>query len=283
MALRILVPVDNSEPSRLCEAATVKFATILNAEVTLFHAVDTGSVRYKNIPDFQVEIIRKRAREAGNQFLSKRAEQMSAQGINTRSVLVEGAPGEEIAKEVNRGYDFAMIGVHVHSDLHIFLFGSVSAELIHNSRIPILVIKDTGHDLGDLVNRPVRVLMALDETLASQRCVNFFTAHKSEDQIDLTLVHVSNEQSKETAFMDEYEQRLKKAGHITRVEIKTGNPVEEIKAVTNAQTYDFLIVGLPKIGEDLHTLRDTVGHRLFHDCDAHQMLVPWDFNLARKE
>jgi nucleotide-binding universal stress UspA family protein len=282
MALRIMVPVDNSESSRQCEAVALKVAKILQAEVTLFHAVNTGGVKHKNIPDFQVDIIRKRAREAGHQFLTRRTEEMSAHAVKTRSVLIEAEPGQAASEEANRGYDFVMVGARVHSDIHVLLFGSVSSDLIHNCQVPLVVVKHGGHTLDDLVDRPVRMLMALDQSLASEHCVNFFSGYEAAENIELTLMNVKRDKNSDVSFMADHEATLKETGYQTKTIITEGKPAAELCRTSSEGNYDFIIVGLPKKGDDLHGLGNTVCHRLFHDCGAHQILVPWDFARAAK-
>ena len=55
----------DSQPSRECLGAAINVARLTGAELTLFHAVDTGAIKYKNIPDFQVDMIRERAAATG--------------------------------------------------------------------------------------------------------------------------------------------------------------------------------------------------------------------------
>lgn len=284
MAKRLLVPVNDSAASHASLAVVTRFAQLLSAEVTLFHTVDIQGVKHKNIPDFQVDMIRDRALATGQNLLAACSLELSQYGLSPRQVLVEGSPDEMVCAESDKGYDFLVVGAKIHSDLRDLLMGSVSSELIHHCDRPILAVKHGAQIVAPPEPAgPVRAMVALDDSAASAGCVGFLAALDAVDAFELTLAHVvdpaqadsDKAQSQGQTLIQRQTEVLKKAGYrISGSEVTSGSPGEELCRLFTEGGFELLIIGKPNLGEIKERLLDSVCHHLFHHCPGHQMIVP---------
>ncbi len=279
MSVRVLVPIDANEASSLCEVVAGNIAQAIGAELTLFHALDLHGIHFKNITGMHLDIIRQRAWEKAQASMRITAEEMGRCGDTPRVVLIEGEPSVSVCAEANRGYEFIMLGAEVHSDLRYILLGSVSSSLINQCQLPIFVIKEGGADLAEVgKEQPLRVLLALDDSHASQRCVEFFAGLGVAGGMELTLAHtvvnISAVKEEGNALLDKYSKRLGVAGYSVKTILTEGSPGDAIIKLTEEGTYDFVAAGKAKPQEHREGQSHPVGHYLFHHCKLHQVIVP---------
>ena len=141
MSLKILIPVNGSDAANHAVDSVLRYRDKFPFPVTLLHVVDTNKLAYRMIPDFQVEMIRERAAEAGQVQLDKVVEQFSAAGVDAVARLEFGAPRETICHIANdEEFDMVIIGRRGMGEVRDVLFGSVANHVMHKVTCPVLLI-----------------------------------------------------------------------------------------------------------------------------------------------
>ncbi len=152
---RILVPIDFSDYSVNACRYAIGLAEKLNAEIKLMHVYYNPVVNSMPLTDtyyYQVnmdEIIREielRAKTSMEQFyadLKEKIEIDNIQGVKLDYVLVRGIASEEIiAKSEEYKPDVIIIGTRGQGERENDLIGSVTAKIIEDTRVPVLVIPE---------------------------------------------------------------------------------------------------------------------------------------------
>lgn len=152
---RILLPLDGSELAEAVEPHAMAMAKKFESEVILLQVVTPvstlvarmapGLVAPATTAQISVEAAREQfqaeMREA-TQYLSSVAQRFQAEGVATRTHVMEGEPAETIL-EYAKDADVSMICMSTHgrSGLGRTIFGSVADEVLRNSHLPVLLIR----------------------------------------------------------------------------------------------------------------------------------------------
>lgn len=143
--MKILVPVDYSEHSRVVLTYALDLAKKLDAEVTAAHVWETkphvpANLKIKT-PDGRTttagELIREEALSAMEQFLR------SMNLPNTARVshcVLSGPAGDAIVKKAEQGYDMIVMGTQSRKGLGRLVLGSVAERVIKTATMPVLAI-----------------------------------------------------------------------------------------------------------------------------------------------
>ena len=141
METKVLIPVDSSSTAGRTLEKIIALKERFPKELTLVHVVDVDKLAYRMIPDFQVEMIRERATEAGQILLNKVAEQFSAAGVEAVARIELGSPREMICRVANdEEFDLVIIGRRGMGEVRDVLFGSVANHVMHKVTCPVLLI-----------------------------------------------------------------------------------------------------------------------------------------------
>ncbi|PLX13986.1 MAG: universal stress protein UspA [Marinilabiliales bacterium] len=152
---RILVPIDFSDYSVNACRYAIGLAEKLNAEIKLMHVYYNPVVNSMPLTDtyyYQVnmdEIIREielRAKSNMEQFyadLKEKIEKDNIQGVKLDYALVRGIASEEIiSKSEEYKPDVIIIGTRGQGERENDLIGSVTAKIIEDTKVPVLVIPE---------------------------------------------------------------------------------------------------------------------------------------------
>lgn len=152
---RILVPIDFSDYSVNACRYAIGLAEKLNAEIKLMHVYYNPVINSMPLTDtyyYQVnmdEIIREvelRAKSNMEEFYSdikEKIERDNIQGIKIDYALVRGIASEEIiAKSEQYKPDVIIIGTRGQGEKENDLIGSVTAKVIEDTKVPVLVIPE---------------------------------------------------------------------------------------------------------------------------------------------
>ncbi|MFC2152842.1 universal stress protein [Bacteroidota bacterium] len=152
---RILVPIDFSDYSVNACRYAIGLAEKLNAEIKLMHVYYNPVVNSMPLTDtyyYQVnmdEIIREielRAKSNMEEFygdLKEKIEKDNIQGVKLDYALVRGIASEEIiAKSEEYKPDVIIIGTRGQGERENDLIGSVTAKIIEDTKVPVLVIPE---------------------------------------------------------------------------------------------------------------------------------------------
>ncbi len=141
MEMKTLVPVDNSVTSDRTLEKIITLKVHFSNELTLLHVVDIDKLAYRMIPDFQLDMIRKNAVEAGQQLLDTKASILKKAGFSVQTRLELGTPRQIICTiAIDEKFQLMVIGRHEGTgEIRDVLFGSVANFVLHNVGCPVLL------------------------------------------------------------------------------------------------------------------------------------------------
>jgi len=138
----ILVCIDFDEKTELLIEQAEKFAKSFNSKVWLMHiaAPDPEFVGYgvgpQYIRDFRAEELKKE-----HKTLQQLAENLQNNNIESEGLLVQGPTVEVIIEESKKlNIDLIIAGHHEHGFFYNAFTGSVSNQIIKESKIPVLIV-----------------------------------------------------------------------------------------------------------------------------------------------
>jgi nucleotide-binding universal stress UspA family protein len=145
---RIVVGVDGSEHATAAIEWAIKLASLTSAEVIAVHAVDApvyGLSGYEPVlqldPEWQAEM-----RKLFDEWCSP----LRAARVSFKTVFEEGRPATVIAKVAESfGADLVVVGRRGRGSLTELVLGSVSHELSHQCKRPVLLISQRPRLHGD--------------------------------------------------------------------------------------------------------------------------------------
>lgn len=145
MYKKCLVPLDGSE---LAECALNHVKNLVKeqsvGEVTLLNVVKVdipwADLREQTI---DLEAIRKPLFAAAKKYLSGVEKKLAAKGIDVKTAAVEGnRPGETIVDYArDKKFGLIVIATHGHTGFKKLLLGSVATRVLHDSPVPVLLIR----------------------------------------------------------------------------------------------------------------------------------------------
>lgn len=138
----ILVTVDFDKGETLLIEKAFQMANAFGSKLWLMHiaAPDPDFVGYdvgpEYIRDSRASELRKEHRQ-----IQAYSETLKKRGVESEGLLVQGATIEMIIKESKKlNVDLIIAGHHEHGFFYKAFVGSVSAEIIKKSKIPVLII-----------------------------------------------------------------------------------------------------------------------------------------------
>ncbi|OPY85723.1 MAG: Universal stress protein family protein [Smithella sp. PtaU1.Bin162] len=147
MYKKVLVPLDGSELAE-CALDHVKdmFKHGIAGEILVLNVFcpyippiaegETGS--YVNVAEFK-----KRAGNDSKKYLDRVESQLASEGIKVKAVSLEGERAADAISTYarERGVDLIVLASHGYTGLKKLMFGSVALELLHDSHVPVLLIR----------------------------------------------------------------------------------------------------------------------------------------------
>ncbi len=140
MINKILLAYDGSENADAALEYLIKLNTVLKAKVFIIHVVDPTSLYSYGVdipPQVYTDI-----RAHGKNILDKAIEKLKNEGMEVEGMLLEGSPATTIIENSDKlSVDMIITGSRGLSTFRSALLGSVSAKLVHDSKVPVLVVK----------------------------------------------------------------------------------------------------------------------------------------------
>jgi len=149
MYKKVLVPLDGS-PLAECTLSHVKnlFKDRSVGEVTLLNVVKVDLPwlemgRDRPTKPIDINAIRKPLFAASRKYLADIESRLVSEGIKVRTESVEGnRPADTITEYAQKeGMDMIIIGTHGYTGLKKLMLGSVAFGVLHQSHIPVLLIR----------------------------------------------------------------------------------------------------------------------------------------------
>jgi len=138
----ILVAVDFEEESILLITKAVEIAEKFGAKLWLVHvaAPEPDFVGYDVGPVY-IRDYRARELKTERKLLDKHVQDAKNLGIDAEGLLIDGITVDLLVdKAIQLEADLMIVGHHKHGFLYKLWFGNTAEELIHNHKIPTLVI-----------------------------------------------------------------------------------------------------------------------------------------------
>ena len=140
--MKLLVCVDLSESTEIIVKKVEEMTRELPAKVWLLHNAvpEPDVVEFKVDPQAARESLAKKFHVEHRQ-IQELANRMRMAGVDTTALLVHGATVETILKEASElEVDMIVVGSHGRGAMYQLLMGSVSEAILHESRLPVLVV-----------------------------------------------------------------------------------------------------------------------------------------------
>lgn len=139
---QLLICIDFHKQTDLLIEKALDYAKEFKAKIYLLHvaAPDPDFVGYEAGPQSERDFRAKTLKEE-HALLAEFAEDYKKAGLDTEPLLIQGATIESIidkSKELN--IDLIISGSHQHGFFHQLFYGDTSSTLMHQSKIPMLII-----------------------------------------------------------------------------------------------------------------------------------------------
>jgi nucleotide-binding universal stress UspA family protein len=261
MIKKVLVGVDiNIEECMPLEYAA-SLCKVLDAELVALHVVEELQVYsfFGSVPALKREEImeERRAIVMQTELLGERF------GIKATGKLVEGiSPTEELLREVQEeDIDLIVIGCHGRSVLMEALLGGVSSQIVHHSKVPVLVVKNPrGFS---------KILMCTGGSKYADDAIEYASDIVLKAGSEVTILSVSP--SKDPSVV-EHATKIAEAGAATLKEkgieatprVRTGHPAEEILKEARKGDYRLLVMGYKGTSAVVDLLLGDVVSKVMH-------------------
>ncbi len=138
----IVIATDGSENSQRAISCGVEIAKLSGATVHALYVVDTPSMISETWTAGK-EMVHELIIREGKKVLSKVKKIIEDSGVEVKEVLLEGYPSEEIINFAeNNNMDLIVMGTLGKTGLERFLVGSVAENVVRNSKVPVMVIRN---------------------------------------------------------------------------------------------------------------------------------------------
>ena len=151
------------------------------------------------------------------------------------------SPAEELLREAHEGeFDLVVVGCYGRSALVECLLGGVSSQVIHHSKVPVLVAK-IERDFSS-------ILMCTGGSKYAEDAIHFASEIAKKAKSDVTVLAVAP--SKDPNIVKAAKKManrgaaiLKKSGVKSVAKVRTGHPAEEILTEAREGDYHLLVMG----------------------------------------
>ena len=141
MYRRVLVPLDGSE---LAECALPEVMNLAGGgvvgEVVLLNVVDIPSLWVAEGLDIMK--LKDALLEKAQEYLSDVQSRLSKEGLNVSDVVMEGKTAQTIIDySREKAGDLIVLATHGYTGMKQLMFGSVALRVLHDARVPVLLIR----------------------------------------------------------------------------------------------------------------------------------------------
>lgn len=136
---KILIAVDSSEFSIHAAQKGFELAQQMGAKVALLYIIDAskaiGNIDAGILAETAVLILKKEAEKTLEQLVLVNSQ------TDVLKFMPEGYPSKDIIKSAEIwGADLIVLGTHNHRGLTHFFAGSVAEQVLHHSKIPVMIV-----------------------------------------------------------------------------------------------------------------------------------------------
>jgi nucleotide-binding universal stress UspA family protein len=295
MKMRVLVATDGSEAASVGIDLAAGLAWEAGTTARVATAIDTGPAVFGGpwpsaalaVADDIIAALRAQADQAVEQAVGR----LRGAGLSVDSAVIEGRPATTIVEDARRyGADVIIMGARGHGAIEEMVLGSVSAEVVDTSRIPVLIAR-----------RPEirRILLGWDESPSAERAASLLETWPIFRGAEIRVVTVSQPEIAWwasigspaapvvlPAYLEALDEaraarrraaesmaaRLKAAGLAADAEMREGRPAEELIAAGDAWGADLIAIGHARMGLARLAL-GSVARNVVHHARASVLVV----------
>ena len=143
----IVLATDGSPSARKATAAAVELAQALGARLRVVTVWQTPVYSFGYVPLTWTPELIDAERVHAHDVVEAAVRTAEEAGVPATAVLREGDPATEICSVAEEsGADMVVVGAHGWGPLKRFVFGSVSARVLHEAPAPVLVVRGVEAD-----------------------------------------------------------------------------------------------------------------------------------------
>ncbi len=193
---RILAPTDFSDLATRSLEYAVELAMRTGAELVVMYA-DPFLPPPHFTSDQMDELVATldRHRVAAGKELEAYAAQNVTSGVPMRTMVVEGTPASAIVKTADEvDVDVIVMGTHGRTGFNRFLLGSVTERVLHETRRPLLTVRESTAPASSAPTRP-RILCPVNFSDAAHAAIDAAISFANLLDADLMVLHVAEDDS----------------------------------------------------------------------------------------
>ena len=278
--MNMLLALDFSNHSNEVIGFIQSLKLVPRMKLYLLHVIKPSQLPFpsqlNNTPNLEGDLSRIRAdlRAHAYESLRQLQDEFENQHIKAYPLIVEGIPGEEIVKAIEKHrIDIVAMGNQGLSNTQRFFLGSVSEYVLTTSSCSVLIVRNPFAGNDSVHRRKMNVLLAIDGSPYSSTALAQLADFPLPDSSPVSLIHVtdleedfgvtswsqSNGRNREVPedllnlithqnnignlILREGEHRLSKAGKSTQTILASGHIASTILDAAEHQLTDLVVVG----------------------------------------
>ena len=190
----VLVAVDGSAMAMEALKRAISIAKKKDAQLIVVHVIEPPFVESPLLQPVDKEVIKKE--------IAEKIEKLDAEADLTYVLFVESglAVNNIITKIEKTKADLLVIGSHGKDDVSSTYFGSTALKLVHNTHIPVLIVKNEANDNYQKILAPTNLSdyskesILFANTLFNDASIKYLYAHESVDEVQALRYHISLEE-----------------------------------------------------------------------------------------
>lgn len=261
MIKKVLVGVDINIEECMPLDYAASLCKVVDAELVALHVIEELQVYsfFGSVPALKREEImeERRAIVMRTKLLGERF------GIKATGKLVEGiSPAEELLREAHEeDVDLIVVGCHGRSVLMEALLGGVSSQIVHHSRVPVLVVRNPrGFS---------KILMCSGGSRYAADAMEYASYIAQKAGSEVTVLSVSPSKDPQivehtTKVAEDAAASLREKGIDATPRVSTGHPAEEILKEARKGDYRLIVMGYKGTSAVVDLLLGDVVSKVMH-------------------
>jgi len=263
MFTKIVIPLDGSALAETVVPFLEKFVSPEKTAIELVSVVEPW--RYVYAAEFaDTSLLINEMQKSTEAYLLKQNQQLSELGYTVTSHLQNGDPAAEILSVAeSTGADLIAMTTHGRSGFARLTLGSVAERVLHSTKLPILLVREATHLLGDNIKQ---ILVPLDGSLRSEQALPVAENIAKEADAQVVLLEVVQQLDKKNqeivfgkpekaeeayaswvdyaeGYLQDIEYRLQGNGINVRYKIGSNDPVATICDTAKNEACDLVVMG----------------------------------------
>ncbi len=140
--MKILVPIDGSDNSKLALEKAKELAKLTNGEIMILTVIKDVSSQLYTLENKDREEIKRVFEEQGAEVIRESEELIKGCTDKIKTKILKGDPAQEIIKMAEEGeYDLIIMGNRGLNAFSRVMIGSVSNKVLHHVNTSVLIVK----------------------------------------------------------------------------------------------------------------------------------------------